>query len=181
MYKLRHPNLVPIYDSGMFQTLPGPGSGKGLNQFDNLLAIKYLHITTFSFIERLVKLCLTGKQRIRYIEMELLEGDLHGAIHARGVGPAFAAKILGNVVSGLRYLRDSHDMVHLDIKPANVFLTSGVAKLGDFGLCCSKAQAAALLGPCGTPEYLPGDVWHEEVRCSERNDIWGAGCMLNLG
>lgn len=182
MYKLRHPNLVPIYDSGMFQTLPGPGSGKGLNQFDNLLAIKYLRITTFSFIERLVKLCLTGKQRIRYIEMELLEGDLHGAIHAaRRVEPAFAGRILANLVSGLRYLHDSHDMVHLDIKPANVFLTSGVAKLGDFGLCCSKAQAAALLGPCGTPEYLPGDVWHEEVRCSERNDIWGAGCMLNLG
>jgi len=181
MYKLRHPNLVPIYDSGMFQTLPGPGSGKGLNQFDNLLAIKYLRITTFSFIERLVKLCLTGTQRIRYIEMELLEGDLHGAIHAaRRVEPAFAGRILANLVSGLRYLHDSHDMVHLDIKPANVFLTSGVAKLGDFGLCCSKAQAAAS-GPCGTPEYLPGDVWHEEVRCSERNDIWGAGCMLNLG
>ncbi|CAK9060738.1 unnamed protein product [Durusdinium trenchii] len=112
-------------------------------------------------------------------EMELLEGDLHGAIHAaRGVEPAFAGRILANLVSGLRYLHDSHDMVHLDIKPANVFLTAGVAKLGDFGLCCSKAQAAALLGPCGTPEYLPGDVWHEEVRCSERNDIWGAGCML---
>ena len=132
-----------------------------------------------SFIERLVKLCLTGKQRIRYLEMELLEGDLHGAIY-RGMGPEVAAKILANMVSGLRYLHDSHEMVHLDIKPANVFITSGVAKLGDFGLCCSKDQAACS-GPCGTPEYLPGDVWHEKVRSSERNDVWGAGCTLNLG
>ena len=36
MYKLRHPNLVPIYDSGMFQTLPGPGSGKGLNMVESV-------------------------------------------------------------------------------------------------------------------------------------------------
>ena len=114
--------------------------------------------------------------------MELLSGDLHSKIvrSAGGLVPEDATKILSHIVSGMRYLHETHQMIHRDIKPANVFLTSGVAKIGDFGLCISKEELENQPGPCGTPHYLPADVWLEMVPPSERNDIWGAGCTLKL-
>ena len=110
--------------------------------------------------------------------MELLKTDLHKMIGTSGLPSEVCARLLSHVTSGLRYLHNRR-LVHLDVKPQNIFVSSGVAKLGDFGLCCKK-EKANLGGVCGTLQYLPGDVLCGKVPMSERNDIWGLGCVLQL-
>ena len=40
------------------------------------------------------------------------------------------------ITLGLKHIHDS-SLVHLDIKPGNLFLKDGVLKIGDFGRCAS--------------------------------------------
>eukprot|EP00438_Fugacium_kawagutii_P027422 Skav217148 [mRNA] locus=scaffold2621:8681:11690:+ [translate_table: standard] len=116
-----------------------------------------------------------NKTSVRYVEMELLKTDLHHMIGGEGLPTEVAAKVTGGVVSGLRYLH-LKQLVHRDIKPGNIFVTAGVAKIGDFGLCCKLEHAGKML--CGTPEYLPADVWHRATPPGIRCDVWGCGCTL---
>ena len=112
--------------------------------------------------------------------MELLKTDLHRMIGHDGLPAEVTATMLKHVTSGLRYLH-LKDLVHRDIKPGNIFVSAGVAKIGDFGLCCRKRQAKNTLGVCGTLQYLPADILTMRTPMGERRDIWGLGCVLCLG
>lgn len=53
-------------------------------------------------------------------------------------------KILNEITAGLTYLHD-HNVIHLDLKPANIFITDkGHLKIGDFGLATRWPRADAL-------------------------------------
>ncbi|GMF25586.1 unnamed protein product [Phytophthora fragariaefolia] len=71
--------------------------------------------------------------------MELCEGGtLEEFITMRnreeGLPENYAWIILKDVASGLKVLHD-HDIVHLDVKPDNIFITEdGRLKIGDFGM-----------------------------------------------
>lgn len=75
-----------------------------------------------------------------YIQTELCErGNLadflnqHGAMYERLDEPR-SWKIATQLALGLSFIH-SHDVIHLDIKPANIFVTeTGDLKYGDFGL-----------------------------------------------
>ena len=79
-----------------------------------------------------------------FISMECLEGEsLEGVIRgARGFGLSreAAIPIIEGITEGLEYAHKKH-VVHCDLKPGNVFVTSdGVPKILDFGI----ARAARL-------------------------------------
>ena len=113
----------------------------------------------------------------RFLEMELLDRDLHTEIQQRHhLPPESSAKYLQHIISGLIHLH-SLNLIHRDIKPANVFVTGGAAKIGDFGLTVKKGPG---LDVAGTPEYLPNDILEGRVPMSFRADVWGAGCCLRL-
>lgn len=64
---------------------------------------------------------------------------------------------LRNVASGLHFLHLGHGIVHHDVKPSNIMLSSdGSARIGDFDLCDVR-KAGDITTPCmlwGSPGYL---------------------------
>jgi len=73
-----------------------------------------------------------------YIQTELCDNSLEYMIQAQTFpnGLEATAKTLArHVLEGLRSLHQ-HNVVHLDIKPANIFVKNGVFKIGDLGHAC---------------------------------------------
>lgn len=120
-----------------------------------------------------------------FLVMELLDGETVADRLARGpLGPFEACAILIPALDALDALHQE-GLVHLDIKPANVFVTSRGVKLVDFGLTRGTAagdrvstittSGVGLLA--GTPSYMaPEQVRGEAV--DARTDVFAAGVLL---
>ena len=84
------------------------------------------------------------------------------------------------VVRGLSYVHE-HQVLHLDIKPANILLTRhGVIKVADFGLArlCEEGLEEKRRGhPAGTPLYMsPEQVAGAQLDL--RSDLFSFGVLL---
>jgi serine/threonine protein kinase len=77
---------------------------------------------------------------------------------------------------GLHALHE-RSLVHFDIKPANVFLKGGVARLGDYGLSklITHSRGSLSMGR-GTPYYMAPEMLQR--RGDVRSDIYSLGVML---
>ena len=70
-----------------------------------------------------------------------------------------------------------HDIVHRDIKSANVFLYSdGRVKLGDLNVS-KVAHQRMLMTQTGTPYYAAPEVW-KETPYDAKSDVWSFGCVI---
>ena len=117
--------------------------------------------------------------------MGIVCGAGAGGGNGRGpLGPFEACAILIPALDALDALHQE-GLVHLDIKPANVFVTSRGVKLVDFGLTRGTAagdrvstittSGVGLLA--GTPSYMaPEQVRGEAV--DARTDVFAAGVLL---
>ena len=77
---------------------------------------------------------------------------------------------------GLQALHE-RSLVHFDIKPANVFMKGGVARLGDYGLSklVTHSRGSLSMGR-GTPYYMAPEMLQR--RGDARSDIYSLGVML---
>eukprot|EP01064_Diplonema_japonicum_P029546 TRINITY_DN4810_c2_g1_i1.p1 TRINITY_DN4810_c2_g1~~TRINITY_DN4810_c2_g1_i1.p1 ORF type:complete len:695 (+),score=135.22 TRINITY_DN4810_c2_g1_i1:48-2132(+) len=80
------------------------------------------------------------------------------------------------VLSGLKYLH-SCDVVHRDIKGANILLTvDGVCKLADFG-AATQVGLDVHTSFVGTPNWMSPEMIRQEGH-SQSADIWSLGCTV---
>ena len=118
-------------------------------------------------------------------------GSLHDAIRARRLCSAEA--ILDVAIQLAWGLHHAHErgLVHRDVKPANVMLTSdGLAKVTDFGL--ARARSVRIQAPAGaragrsmtvegggggTPAYLSPEQAAGRA-LDRRSDLWGFGLSV---
>ncbi|RII06867.1 Serine/threonine-protein kinase PrkC [Streptomyces sp. YIM 130001] len=119
-----------------------------------------------------------------FLVMEKVEGvTLAEHIHAETPLPlARALEVTGGICAALVAAHRAH-VVHYDIKPHNVMLTSdGQVKVVDFGIAgfiqtVFSVARSTQLTPAGTPEYGAPEQFLTE-RGDERSDLYALGGVL---
>ncbi|MEJ8279781.1 Stk1 family PASTA domain-containing Ser/Thr kinase [Pseudonocardia spirodelae] len=116
-----------------------------------------------------------------FVVMELVDGGtLRDVLRARGaLGLPAAVRVLEPVLAGLARAHRL-GMVHRDVKPENVLISSGgEVKVADFGLLTAAAEAGVSHAGMilGTMAYLsPEQV--VSGRADGRSDVYAAGVVL---
>lgn len=117
-----------------------------------------------------------------YLVLELAD---NGALHRylidkqKALNEFEAARVLSQVVDGLRYLH-SKSIMHRDMSMSNLLLTSSMhVKIADFGLATQLHQHVENKHTtlCGTPNYISPEVASRSAH-GLPTDVWGLGCLL---
>ena len=118
-----------------------------------------------------------------YFAMELVEGEtVHDVLAREGrIAEGHALEIVRDVARALEHARH-HDIVHRDVKPANIMLTrDGAVKLSDYGLARATDPAMRITAPgsaLGTPLYMAPEQARGETDIDARADIYSLGATL---
>jgi len=117
----------------------------------------------------------------QWLVMEHVDGPTLAALIAeRGaIDPDELTSVVVQIAGALAAAH-GHGIVHRDVKPSNILLTSnGVAKLSDFGV--ARAQADASLTQTGlvtgSPAYLSPEV-ASGGSATAASDVWSLGASL---
>lgn len=118
-----------------------------------------------------------------YIVMELVEGQTLGSMLRRGekITVPQALTVTRGLLAALAYSHQA-GVVHQDIKPGNVMLTtSGAVKLLDFGIARTATDPSGASDSAtmvlGTAKYLSPEQARGEVT-DVRSDIYSVGCLM---
>ncbi len=114
-----------------------------------------------------------------YTVMELLEGEtLEAQARRRPIAPEALCSIISDIADALEAVHE-HGVLHGDLKPANVFLVDGRAKLVDFGT--SKIHGLERLTRtgelAGTPAFMAPELITGEEPLSPAIDVYGLGVL----
>lgn len=114
---------------------------------------------------------------------ELCDTDLHHVIHPNGAGtkkgpppkPMPIEQVLQvglNVARGLAHLHLK--VIHRDVKPGNILMKNGVAKVADFGLSILKEKS--YMSGDGTAGYMSPESLKNRV--NHKSDVYSLGILL---
>jgi Tol biopolymer transport system component len=130
---------------------------------------------------------------VRFLVMEFIEGETLAARLKRGPLPIEQALTTAAEIGDALDKAHAQGIVHRDLKPANIMLTSGGAKLLDFGLAkfslsaatptalttmmSSRANLTAAGSLIGTVEYMAPEQL-EGQEADTRTDIFALGAVV---
>jgi mitogen-activated protein kinase kinase kinase len=88
-------------------------------------------------------------------------------------------KVLIDIVAGLCGLHE-HNLLHRDVKPANVMLDwhSGASKLTDWIGSWAEKESLLLGKPVGTPVFMAPEVAGKPHKHQIVSDTWSLGCTV---
>ena len=128
----------------------------------------------------IVRMLNYGADRdVHYLVMEMIEGkELAVTLREQGSLPwPDALHITAQVALALD-AANAHGVVHRDIKPQNIMITSdGIVKVLDFGIARARDSSLTQTGFIGSPCYIsPEQAMGEGV--DVRSDIYSLGVVL---
>lgn len=118
-----------------------------------------------------------------YLVMELLEGnDVLQLIQNEGSFDVDKVLEIGCAVADALIEAHEHGIIHRDIKPDNIMITTeGKIKLADLGLAKKKGDefSSTMVGTTiGTPNYMSPDQALNSREADARSDIYSLGATL---
>ena len=113
-----------------------------------------------------------------YFVMEYVDGSTLADVVKRG-GPLSEGRSMRVIVQIARALGHAHDngLVHKDVKPDNILLADGVAKLCDLGLVGEVGRTRPDGSIVGTAHYLPPEMIRGDP-ADIRSDLYSLGATL---
>ncbi|MBN9121095.1 MAG: serine/threonine-protein kinase, partial [Planctomycetes bacterium] len=102
-----------------------------------------------------------------HVVMELADGTLRGRLkYHQGQGRTAVPveelfRYVAEAAEGLDFLHEQH-ITHRDVKPDNILILHGHAKVADFGLARQQEQLIESMSLAGTPAYMAPEVWGGE-------------------
>lgn len=123
---------------------------------------------------------LVDEDDVRWLVMEYVDGEtLSERVRASGPLEAReAATLLGQTADALV---EAHagGIVHRDVKPSNILIANGAAKLNDFGIARSADDASLTQTGLvtGSPAYLAPEV-ASGSSATPASDVWSLGATL---
>lgn len=116
---------------------------------------------------------------VPYFAMELVDGEsLARKLVADGpMEPVAALRLAAQIARGLHAAHE-HGIVHRDVKPSNVLLFQGTAKIVDFGV--AKSGESGLTGTgaiLGTADYMSPEQ-AQGLPLDHRSDLYSLGVTL---
>ncbi|XP_065186146.1 cyclin-dependent kinase-like 2 [Sycon ciliatum] len=135
--------------------------------------------------ERIVRLLGIGiaPNQSPCIVVELMAGSLFDRIGVEPREPfAQSLQYLLDVAEGLRFLHGKN-ILHRDLKPRNILVTAGRAKIADVGLArtlhgCQGADVTALTRCPGTPYFMPPESRQVGTAYDEKLDVFSLGVVM---
>lgn len=136
-----------------------------------LARVSHPHVVT---VHDLVHMADGDGEVTPHLVMELVEGTSLKDLLALQ-GPSLRSVIVvRGVLEGLAACHQA-GILHLDIKPANVLVTTdGGVKIVDFGIARAASDVTATVA--GTPHYMAPEQF--DGHADERSDIYSVGCLL---
>ncbi|EKU22084.1 wee1-like protein kinase [Nannochloropsis gaditana CCMP526] len=115
-----------------------------------------------------------------FMQTELCEESLDGALRAgEKMGFEEVFDFMRQMLLALDVLH-RHGLVHLDVKPGNIFIKAGVYKLGDFGLVASVNSSDGLGDSLveGDSRYMSAELLQDGPKDLTKCDIFSLGATV---
>uniref|UniRef100_A0A914DR37 mitogen-activated protein kinase kinase n=1 Tax=Acrobeloides nanus TaxID=290746 RepID=A0A914DR37_9BILA len=116
-----------------------------------------------------------------YICMELMATCLEKLMAKlkSGLPEEIIGKVTVSVVKALNYLKETHQIMHRDVKPSNILIDwLGNIKLCDFGISGQLIDSKASTMSTGCAAYLAPERINRTPDYDVRADIWSLGITL---
>jgi len=102
----------------------------------------------------------------------------HIQSHPQPVSENFVRRVFGELLTGLREVH-THKLLHLDIKPANIYIRmDGSPVLLDFGSARQALDAQVKLMPTYTPGFAAPEQYFDHDHLGPWSDIYSIGASM---